>query len=112
MQAKDTLKRIETRDLYHCSGKVRIPKTSQGSLPDNEHQPQNDEDASKNEDRGNKLWRALMAMSKQPEAEAIRQFLTPEKQQTIEKKDLWVPVSVCMCALHNNYCMIAAIVTF
>ena len=56
--------RIETRDLYHCSGKVRIPKTSQGSSPDNEHQLQNDEDASKNEDYGNKLWRALMAMSK------------------------------------------------
>lgn len=82
--------------MYHCSGKIRIPKVPQSLSAANDHQPQHEEDTSKREDRGNKLWRALMAMSKQPEAESIKQFLAPEKQQTIEKKHLWVPVSACM----------------
>ena len=37
-----------------------------------------------------------MAISKQPEGESINEFLTPEKQQIIKEKNLWVPVSACM----------------
>ena len=106
MQAKEILRRIETRDLYHLSGKVRIPKVYRGSLIAEEDESKSEEDESKSEEdkskseegksKGkDKLWRALEAMSKQPEGESINEFLTPEKQQTIEKKHLWVPVSAC-----------------
>ena len=99
MQAKEILRRIETRDLYHLSGKVRIPKVYRGSLIAKEDESKSEEDKSKSEEgksKGkDKLWRALEAMSKQPEGESINEFLTPEKQQTIEKKHLWVPVSAC-----------------
>ena len=89
MQAKEILRRIETRDLYHFSGKVRIPKVFQGLLPTDSFK----ENESKKE---NKLWRALVTMNKQPEGESITEFLAPEKQGTIEEKDLWMPVSTCV----------------
>ena len=104
LQAKDILKRIEARDLYHCSWKVRIPKISHPSIPG----------ASQKVDDGGNLWRALMAIRKQPEGESINAFLTPEKQKTIKEKHLWVPVSACnnllcvayLCAQLNYHIII------
>ena len=90
IQAKEILRRIETRDLYHCSGKVRIPKVFQGLLPTDSLK---ENESNKKE---NNLWRALVAMSKQPEGESITEFLALEKQGTIEEKDLWMPVSACV----------------
>ena len=85
-QAKDILRRIETRDLYHCSWKVRIPKSQ--SAAGKAHVSNGEEGD------GDNLWRALMAMSKQPEGESINEFLVQEKKQEIKEKHLWVPVSV------------------
>ena len=68
MQAKEILRRIERRDLYHCSGRVRIPK------------------------KEDNLWHSLMAMTIQPEGESIHEFLEQEKKQAIMKSQLWVPV--------------------
>ena len=86
-QAKDILRRIETRDLYHCSWKIRIPKTLSSPSAAGEANV-----SSRDKGDGDNLWRALMAMSKQPEGESINEFLAQEKKQEIKEKHLWVPV--------------------
>ena len=87
------MKRIEGRDLYHCSGKVRIPKKSH--TPESDDNDNDDTASARREhakDDGDSLWQALMAMSKQPQGVSIHEFLEAEKQQTIKTSDLWVPV--------------------
>jgi hypothetical protein len=51
-QAKKLLRRIEKRDLYHLSWKVRIPKAYQGSLvadSQEDDKSKNEQDESKSE---------------------------------------------------------------
>ena len=68
---------------------MRIPKTVSPSVTSEANMSRGDGD-------GDNLWRALMAMKKQPEGEPINEFLAPEKQQTIKQSHLWVPVSACV----------------
>ena len=103
VQAKELLRRIEERDLYHCSGKVRIPKkwpTKQEVEHDCVAKTRRD-----SEHNGGSLWRALMTMSRQPlsQGESIHEFLEAEKQETIKISDLWVSVCLYYNYMYINY---------
>ena len=82
-QAKALLKRIEERDLYHCSWKVRIPK-KMGVDADLDYEMVSA--------RKESLWQALMSMHKLSFSESIYTFLEADKQNTFSIPDLWVPV--------------------
>ena len=82
------MRRIETRDLYHCSSKIRIPKTfklpSQSGSVNGYGKESNEE---------NSFWKALMEISKDPDGVSIYEFLAPRSKKENEKEHLWVPVS-------------------
>lgn len=91
------MKRIETRDLYHCSCKIRIPKIFKLPLASPSDLVAGTVIAKWSGREGNgdtNFWKALMEMTKQPEGISIYKCLAPEKRSRDEKKHLWVPVSV------------------
>ena len=94
------MKRIERRDLYHCSWKVRIPKKLH-TLESGDNDDDRIHTATAGREHGDSLWRALIAMNRQPQGESIREFLEAEKKQTIQTSDLWVPV----CTNTHIVCM-------
>ena len=83
------MRRIETRDLYHCSTKIRIPKTFKLQSPSDSGAGT----ANGSGGEGNGFWKALMEMSKDPKGVSIYKFLAPKSQKEDEKEHLWVPVS-------------------
>ena len=93
IQAKEIVRRIETRDLYHCSTKTRIPKNFK--LP-NQSDSGAGSAASGSGKEGNgdtKFWKALMELSKDPNGVSIYKFLAEKNKKEDEKNHLWVPVS-------------------
>ena len=79
-QAKLILRRIELRDLYACSGRIRVPKMlSETGAGDQKH-------------HNGHLWRAMQAMKLQPQGETIYDLLDHDAKQRIKINDIWIEV--------------------
>ena len=85
IQAKQLLRRIEVRDLYNCSWKVRVPKMLPANQETDSHHP-NDHPPN------GRLWRAMEAMKLQPGGESIHVLLDETTKTRITVNDLWVEV--------------------
>ena len=81
------MRRIETRDLYHCSTKIRIPKTFKLSSPCD-----SSNGSGKESNGENTFWKALMKHSKVPEGVPISEFLASLNKKEDEKEYLWIPI--------------------
>jgi hypothetical protein len=93
MQAKLILRRIELRDLYTCSGKIRVPKMLSDTRADHGDQRPDPIPGTYAQNHHNgHLWRAMQAMRRQPQGETIHDLLDRDVKQRINVKDMWIEV--------------------
>ena len=91
MQAKLILRRIELRDLYACSGKIRVPKML-SETGDVHGDQRSDPIAGAQKHHNGHLWRAMQAMKLQPQGETIYDLLDHDAKQRIKINDIWIEV--------------------
>ena len=90
-QAKSILRRIELRDLYACSGKIRVPKMLSETGTTHEDQRSDPIAGAQNHHNGH-LWRAMQAMKLQPQGETVYDLLDHDAKQRITINDIWIEV--------------------
>jgi hypothetical protein len=96
LQAKELLKRIERRDLYHMAATIRIPRMY-SILPTDDHLREK-----------NAIWKAAWDTLREQKSrnEAIYQHLNEEMKREIGAKDIWVSVSLKLKINHVSLIII------